>query len=87
MMRVTFRPRPGALRPERRPLAARNVAQVMELLHLVVGNDAPKAVLPFPGALKRLAGSVSGIFAEMPAVLCSTVVPVSKVRSSIAALS
>ena len=80
-------PRPGALRPERRPLAARNVAQVMELLHLVVGNDAPKAVLPFPGALKRLAGSVSGIFAEMPAVLCSTVVPVSKVRSSSAALS
>lgn len=73
-------PRPGALRPERRPLAARNVAQVMELLHLVVGSDVPKAALPFPRALKRLAGSVSDIFAELPAVLCSTVVPVSKVR-------
>jgi hypothetical protein len=72
-------PRPGALSPDRRPRASRNIPQVLYLLNVALGCSEPKAALPLPAALERLASNVTDIFADLPSVLRGCVTPESKV--------
>jgi hypothetical protein len=51
----------------------------MDLLNIAMGCPEPKAALPLPAALERLASDVTEIFSEVPSVLCRFVTLESKV--------
>ena len=72
--------KPGALRPERRPLASRNLPQVMNLLNIALGCPEDKAPKPLKQTLEHISADITSLFAELPAVLAASVTNMSKVR-------
>ena len=75
-------PRPGALRPSRRPLAPRNVPQIMSLLDTALGcpaSERPEQPQPIAQAVETLGAQTAALFARMPEVLADNVLPVAKV--------
>ena len=71
--------KPGALRPERRPLASRNLPQVMNLLNIALGCPEDKAPKPLKQTLEHINADITSLFAELPAVLAASVTNMSKV--------
>ena len=72
--------RPGASRPERRPLIAQNIPQGMNLLGVALGGAPAKAPRPLKASVRAIKADVAAVFKGLPEALRGSVVPLSKVR-------